>query len=94
MDNYVVIDITTLKEVKVDEEKCYCCYLEDGWHGKCNACQQKDKRKKEKKEIELVDELKELQDKFHQTRDSKYFYQNDHWKGRIVSKLLRRLWIM
>ena len=94
MDNSVAINISELREVKVVKEECYCCYLEDGWNGKCNACQQKDKREKVKKEVELADELKQLQDKFNQTRDPKYFYQTDDGKGRIISKLLRRLWIM
>jgi hypothetical protein len=89
MANHITVDISTLKEVKVIKEECYCCYLEDGWNGKCNACQKKDLRGKVKKEIQLEEEV--LQNKINETLDSKYLYKDDTWKGRIVSKILRKL---
>ncbi len=93
MANHIAVDISTLTEVKVIKEDCYCCYLEDGWNGKCNACQKYNTQVKVKKEVELAEEVKALQNKFNQTRDPTYFYQDDGWKGRIVSRLLRKLWI-
>lgn len=89
MNDSVAINITTLKEVVVKKEDCYCCYLEDGWNGKCNACQKKDLRGKVKKVIQLEEEV--LQNKITETLDSKYLYQDNTWKGRIVGRLLRKL---
>ena len=94
MTDSVSIEISTLKEVIVVEKECYCCYLEDGWNGKCNACQQEDKRAKEKKEKQFQEELKQLQKKLIETENDIYFFQDDNEKGRIVSKLLRSLIVM
>jgi hypothetical protein len=93
MSDSIAINISTLKEVVIKKEECYCVYLENGWNGKCNACQNYNKQEKMKKEVELVEEVKALQNKLHETRDPKYFYQDDNWKGRIIGKLLRKLWI-